>query len=514
MFFRFAFGDIQANIIREKVIYLFLRYLLIVYLLLLAVIMKSIYLNLFILLLMVLYILWSIGKNYRYVNNYLAIIYFPLIQIVSDASVILGSSLGILQKVFSKKTLEILLSNKSVLVIILVYAGMMLSVINFGIPNINHPFDYFMDEWHQSQSVRDLFSFGSPNLSGAANGSIFQWFLTGIYLIPFYLLHIVNPFSIKSSVTNLSIQTTLFEVFRLNSLLFGVLSIIILAYITKKYFKTNPFLTCFLFVFNPLWLMLSNYFKYDIALEFWILLAFLFMLRFSEKEKTSDFILAGVFSSVAFSTKLEPLNLLLVYFLIFPLFIKNFLKRWKTLFAGLAIYFILFLLLGVPDIILGKGNLHEYLYSNFARTPNAISSNLNLGMNYWLYYITRLYPVTFGRIFYFGFIVASLTGIIIVLRKLTQNISSFLILIRTNKFMTVLVLILATYLLSLIPLRTGAVGNRLVPLLPLMALVVVIVGTYIFVHVKSELMKFLFIMLVMLLLIFQFVETISWNVQS
>lgn len=99
MFFRFALGDIQAGILRTKVIYIFLRYIFAVYLLVLCPIEKSVILNLFLLFSFLSYIAWSIQKNYRYVKNPQAIFYLPLLQFTSDFAVMSGTTLGILQKI-------------------------------------------------------------------------------------------------------------------------------------------------------------------------------------------------------------------------------------------------------------------------------------------------------------------------------------------------------------------------------------------------------------------------------
>src|ERR1035437_9904429 len=98
MFFRFALGDAQARIFRDKVIFIFLRYVVAFCLVVLALIIKSNYLSDFIFICLLLYIAWAIQKNYKYVRNYKALFYLPTLQFVSDFAVLLGTSLGILQK--------------------------------------------------------------------------------------------------------------------------------------------------------------------------------------------------------------------------------------------------------------------------------------------------------------------------------------------------------------------------------------------------------------------------------
>ena len=103
MFFRFALGDAQANIFRRKVIYIFVRYIFAFCLVVLALIIKSNYLSDFIFICLLLYIVWAIQKNYRYVRNYKALFYLPMLQFISDFAVLLGTSLGILKKIGMEK---------------------------------------------------------------------------------------------------------------------------------------------------------------------------------------------------------------------------------------------------------------------------------------------------------------------------------------------------------------------------------------------------------------------------
>jgi glycosyltransferase involved in cell wall biosynthesis len=104
MFFRFAKGDIEAKILRPKVILINVRYILGILLLLLAIINKDIILLMLFSVLLVLYIVWAIMKNYKYVNNYKAIVILPILQFVSDIAVIGGTLTGLINLWGIKKT--------------------------------------------------------------------------------------------------------------------------------------------------------------------------------------------------------------------------------------------------------------------------------------------------------------------------------------------------------------------------------------------------------------------------
>lgn len=92
MFYRFAFGDMEAGIFRPKVLLIFTRYLLGVYIAAQSLLLASV--------LLFLYIVWAVKKNYKYVNNAGAYLYLPLFQFTSDFAVLIGSVLGLLRRSF------------------------------------------------------------------------------------------------------------------------------------------------------------------------------------------------------------------------------------------------------------------------------------------------------------------------------------------------------------------------------------------------------------------------------
>lgn len=107
-----------------------------------------------------------------------------------------------------------------IVVIFVIFVILQLVVITWGIPNASHPFTYHMDEWHQLSSVRELANLRSSNTSGAANGTVLHFLQAVAYLALLFIIHIVNPFDIQSSVTQLNIQEKLFIFLRLNTLFF------------------------------------------------------------------------------------------------------------------------------------------------------------------------------------------------------------------------------------------------------------------------------------------------------
>ncbi len=96
MFYRFARGDSESRIFRQKVILIFLRYIIALGILFSFFLLKSNLILNTLYLMFALYIVWSICKNYKYVKDIRAVIFLPLIQVTSDIAIILGTIVGYL----------------------------------------------------------------------------------------------------------------------------------------------------------------------------------------------------------------------------------------------------------------------------------------------------------------------------------------------------------------------------------------------------------------------------------
>lgn len=90
MFLRFAIGDIQAGIWRNKVKLLALRCYLFVF---------GVFLSPWVWLLIIPYLIWAVAKNYKYVNDVRAIFWLPVLQLTSDIMVLFGTVVGLLTRV-------------------------------------------------------------------------------------------------------------------------------------------------------------------------------------------------------------------------------------------------------------------------------------------------------------------------------------------------------------------------------------------------------------------------------
>lgn len=495
MFFRFALGDAEAGIWRTNVLLLFARYFVGFYFLFLSLLYRSFAPITIIAFAFILYIFWAIKKNYRYVQNKEAYTILPFIQVTADAAVLSGTIVGLVKKITHINYFSYIKNNKFLFFILFIYVSSMLVILRSGIPNQNHPYPYNMDEWHQLEAVANTFRYGTPNTAGSANGTMFHFMLSGFYLIPFVFLNIINPFSLH--IDNLLMRERIFEVLRLQTILFGVLSILTL-YKVAELIKVSRKLVITLFVFTPIWFALSNFFKYDIALIFWILLSLLYILKFAAKPNSRNFMIAAIPAALTLAVKVSAMPMFLIYVFSYFWFFPKWKKHIKVLFAGISIFIAIVILFGVPDTLFGKGNVIDYFLENVMRAPGT-SSDYNLGMNPLLYMFSVHYPMIFGHAFISLFIFVTLVGLFLLgkgnieeykhLKKIVFLIFSFLI-----------------FLLSLIPLQMFGGVNRALVLLPFFVLIIGLI----YKHVSNMMKKKLLLKLIFVVVIFfQIMESVA-----
>lgn len=395
------------------------------------------------------------------------------------------------------------LKEKWLLLLLFCYVVAVGSTLFWGIPNPSHPFPYHMDEWHQLQAVRATFAQGTPNIPGSAHGSMLHYILSGVFLAPFYLLNIVNPLEIDSSIDALAVQERLFILLRSNTLLFGVFAVIAFYYLVKKHFTASPFLAACFFIFTPIWLSLSGYFKYDIALVFWEIVSLYVFCSVYKNPTSRNFLSAAIPPALAIATKLSAVPLLLMYFFSYALFFKKKKRTKKIFFSGVIIFVLIFLLLGIPDFFLGKGDYTEFLYSNLIDGPRS-NYNISLSLPSQVYLFTKHYPVLFGHPLYILFVLS-------ILFWLTRIIASFSFRdITSNRQTFFFIFCGVVFFLSLVPLQLNANGNRALVLLPFIVLLVTVTLKRVFSSFKKTSFRFLFIVLIFLLVSIQVAESYNW----
>jgi len=501
-FFRYALGDGKARYFRKNTPLLYGRYLIGFYLLVWAVIFRSPIFIVFLIFLVVIYLLLSIRKNYKYVQDNRGYYFLPVLQILSDFAIILGTTIGFFQSI---KLSKIIKENRSTIVVLIIYSVIILTGINWGIPGNAHPFNYNMDEWHQMQAVRSLFKNGTPNVPGAANAAAFQFFLSGIYLIPFIIFKIVNPFIIKNGIDMVIQQTRIFQLLRINTLLFGIGSVAIFVKIIKDNFKVSPFYSVISFVVTPIWLILSIYFKYDIALIFWILLSLYLIFRYIDSPSIRNYLYAGISCGLASATKISALPILGIYFLS-PFITKNNLKllgKFKYILIGFGLYLITLIAFGYPDIWFNT-NAFKTFYENVITNPST-SSIFMLNMDPTLFLFVRSFPAVFGHLFFYFYIVSIIFWIQIFVR------AGFSGTLKIYKKEFLIFLSLIFFILSLWKLNIFGSDNRSLTVLPFFA---ILSGLFInrIISSKYKKVKVFTIVLFVLIVLIQSFEIYSWEI--
>ena len=497
MFFRFALGDAESGMLRDKVLLLFARYFLGFYLIFLSLLYRSFVPVAIILASFIFYIFWSIKKNYKYVKDKEAIGILPRMQLVADLAVLSGTIFGALKRIIRFNYFSYIKQNKFLLFVLSVYVGILLLSLRWGIPNQNHPFPYHMDEWHQLQAVANTFRYGTPNTAGSANGTMFHFLLSGFYLIPFMLLKIIDPFALQ--IDNWVMRERIFEILRLQTIIFGVLSIFVL-YRIAELIKVSKKLSILLFTFTPIWLMLSGYFKYDIALMFWILLSIYFMFYFAEKPSNRNLLLMAIPSSLAVAVKVSAIPLLAIYIFSYFCFNPFWKKNIRYLFLGIVLFACSVFLFGMPDLLFGKGNVYDYVYTNIIVGPRDMS-NFQLGMQPLSYLFFRHYPIIFSG----GLIFLVIGSIILLVHLLFRE--NFIKNLGKYKQEIFLFFSLAVFILSLLPLQIYAGGNRSLVLLPFMVLIVA--SAYSKLH-SARYVKLFAVVVILALVGFQLFESSLW----
>lgn len=97
MFFNYAKGDSLAGIFRPKVVLIFARYvagLILLFCFLITGLYVIVYTIYFIL---GMYIFWSIGKNFKYIKHWQALVFLPILQFTSDIAVLAGTIRGVIK---------------------------------------------------------------------------------------------------------------------------------------------------------------------------------------------------------------------------------------------------------------------------------------------------------------------------------------------------------------------------------------------------------------------------------
>ncbi len=335
------------------------------------------------------------------------------------------------------------------------YIVILLSLLNWGLPGKDRVFVYHMDEWHQLKAIEAIWQQGTNNVAGAAHGPMFHFLISGAFLGVFKLIGLVKPELISSAVTGLEMQQMIFKLLRLNTLLFGLGAIWVLYLILTRAFKIKPEMGLLLFIFSPVWLISSNYFKYDVGLIFWILSALYLMMLFGKELTGKRYLQAGIATGLALATKISALPLAGLYIFSYFFYQRDWRKHLMWLVYGGAGLLLVFVFLGIPDVLFNRVNWREYqefFQSNLVINPQD-TANYWLNRPWWWQLVLITLPINLGYGLSFAWL-----GSVLKAKKIL-NKDGWLVLIGGIWFF-----------LSLLVLKLSAGGNRSMVLLPFMAI--------------------------------------------
>lgn len=404
--------------------------------------------------------------------------------------------LRFLKKILVRNHLKVLLklirNNFGVFIIVSFYLGLAMTTLTWGAPNPTHPFPHHMDEWHQLQAMRALFTQGSNNVEGAAYGTILNYILSGLYVAVFSLFGVIDPRAIQSSVDNLSEQMRIFGILRLGVAMYGAGALLLFSYISSHYFGLSKYLSAFLLLTTPVFLLLGNYFKYDITLIFFILLSFLFTLRYTEKPNTERFILMCIACAVAFCIKMSAVALLPIPFAALLLFEKGIRQVVIKVFLGIGVISSVVLTVGMPDFFF-KLNEYQALLSSNTEISLGFNDVFTISQSFPYYAVFHMFPILYG----YGLFIVYLVSIP----------ATILLCIKKPEFRKLILLLLALQLLffiTLLQLKWQMGSNRPLVLVPFVIISVLL-------YLKYFLMsRFLALSIVVFLVVLQIIQATSF----
>ncbi len=312
------------------------------------------------------------------------------------------------------------ITNKVLLVILLISLTLSLAGSWFGLPYLYHPDEHFIIDSALGFFRGDL----NPHMFYYPG---FYLYLTAlIFLIVFPVIFLGGYFS--GSFINFSQYKTYIInnmwiphfIGRLITVVMAVGAVYVTYLIGKKISnRKTGLISAFLLAISPLFVRNSRYATVDIPFTFWTLLAIYFCIEIYKRKDTKSYLLAGFFTGLAISTKYFAI------FLVIPITLAHFLssKSFKPLnlikrvfskkiILCLLLFFFTFFITS-PFIFLDYKTTYNqlsYLKGRQVDTPHLGFENMKSG--HWHIikeYLTADLGIAFLFCFILGMIVMSLT---------------------------------------------------------------------------------------------------------
>ncbi len=374
---------------------------------------------------------------------------------------------------------------KELIFIILMFMLLLLSIIQYGFPQINIQHD-------EEDIVKGILAFlNYPDILHSNEFPyLFPHHYSSIHL--HYLL--VYPISlIVEFITGLNGVFVLKEnpyivllLARFFSLLFGVLSIILIFLISKKVFQDEKVATFSSLILSTsiVFFAMSNYAKIETMMIFGILGTIYFSLVFLEDGKMSFLFISIISTAFASSSRINFVLLLILP--VFTYFFRSFFVERKSL-KEVLLYFILFALVFFVSFIVFLPNIlviRQYIIDSFF--SEAMRDNLDV--------YKKLYYYVYEGIFLYGgitFPLLFITSIPFVFFSKNLN--------KTQKLYAMLILLVGTVnLVILLIFGKRAISRYSMFFIP----VVAIFSAYLILKIKEKTNNFIFFLILVLLFSF------------
>ena len=288
---------------------------------------------------------------------------------------------------------------RTLLPIFVVYLILMAGVGSWGIPKPGRMFGYFMDEWHGTQALRAIVRHGTISVEGAAWGTLGYYLLELLWIGPWVVTGVVNSDLITSPATGLVEQGKMFMILRVSTWIWGLAGLYLAARIGKERLKLGNMAVAggvWLMMLSPAWLGFSSVYKYDVAVATGILMFVYRMFVYADDPSRKNWWWAAVVAVMGMTIKISMIFLFALMGAGWWMFTLDKAKRWRELAGGAVIAVVIFICLGIPDVVfMGKGGQWDTWLKSVFVTRVADASNLVLG-KHWMNF---LFGEELGQIF-------------------------------------------------------------------------------------------------------------------
>lgn len=345
--------------------------------------------------------------------------------------------------------------NSNTLILILIIAlsfGVRIIGINHGLPDINR----FFWETDEAATVNISMGMGSGDLNPHSfNKPSLVYYITFLFYGIFYLIGRLSGFfssPVQFAVYYLHNTYWFYLIARGIALVFGVLTVYMTYILGKKSFGDKVgILGASLIAVVPLHITYSRLALSDGPALFFLLVATYYIISVLDTDSTRSYILSGLFSGLAASTKYHAG---FIWFLVPFLFIFNLATRKSANYKGL-LFSLLFLIsgffIGTPYAVID--------FKTFIVSLKALASvkTVSVGFipNWWFVHLKQFWQVdNFGP----ALLVLSIIGIIYAILK------------HTKKDIIFLITILVFYVFFSLPNIAWSPLHYLLPIMPILCI--------------------------------------------